>query len=89
MSKSAPLTLKIKWTVNKFIDKWSYEIKMDFSFDHFPEEKIENMVLTELGVYQFENKNIAQIQAKRTCKEMQAYFIDEVYNLIVRENSIK
>lgn len=78
----APVRMQVKYSVKRFDEKWSYQIKMDFSFDHHPDEKIQDEILTELGVYVFDSENECKIQAKRTAKAMEQYFGDELPKLI-------
>lgn len=77
----APVKMNVKYSVKKFNDKWSYQIKMDFNFDHHSEE-IKDEILTELGVYVFKNENEAKVQAKRTAKAMESYFREKLPDVI-------
>lgn len=81
---TAPVNMDIKWAVKRFEDKWSYTIKMNFNFDHYPSDCITDELLVGLGVYKFNHENEAKIQAKRTAKEMQNYFSEELKDIIVK-----
>ncbi len=78
----APVSMRITWDVKKIQEEWSYQIKMNFHFDHHPDEKIKDMILTEFGVYNFPSQNYARIEGKRTAKQMEDYFRDELPKVI-------
>lgn len=84
----APVTLMITFGVHKFYcmkrkeNKWTYHIKINFSFDGFDDYKIVDDIITGLGVYEFDNENHARVQAKREAKAHQERFLVELRCLI-------
>lgn len=80
----APVSLRLRYDVQKYNHEWSYQIKMDFSFEHHDDYSMKDEILTEMGVYTFNTENHARIQAKRICKQYEEYFREELGNLIMK-----
>ena len=79
----APVHLHILYGVKKYLDQgWSYQIKLNFSFDHHDDFFIKDEILTEYGVYVFNSENHAKIEGKRTAKYMEDYFRGELPKMI-------
>lgn len=78
----APVNMRILYNVKRYEDEWSYQIKLNFSFDYNPEDFIKDEILTEYGVYTFKTENHARIEGKRTAKQMEEYFREELPVLI-------
>ena len=79
----APVNMSILYNVKKYQDQgWSYQIKLNFSFDHHDDFYIKDEILTEYGVYIFNSENHAKVEGKRTAKQMEEYFRDELPKMI-------
>lgn len=81
---TAPVTLKLKYDVQKYQEEWSYQVRMIFKFDHHDDYSIDNKILVEMGVYTFRTENEARIQAKRISKQYEEYFRDGLADLILK-----
>lgn len=79
----APVALRLRHDVQPFNNEWSYQVKMDFSFEHHDDYFIKDEILVEMGVYTFNTENHARIQAKRICKEFEDYFRNGLGDLII------